>query len=1372
MKVAETILPHKPNKTQTSFIFIKNINRDAKPFIEKNDSSKNNNLISTEYKVLKNQNNVPSTVNEKENSFINKKYKDFNFEEEHNSNFKDSKQAVFKSNDKKLNILQEPIKIDSIASNQSIAKSSPKTITSKLPASKNLKVEAIEKTNTNPLQDEGFLNALGHVEKTRHAKEKHEPANLKIKQVTNASELPVAKQQIQNNQLAHVETISAAASEKKEPITADSFKIKFNAKLKNLEDNIPTNEEGAKKFKKDEPIKKLNNNIKGELEANKQNLVGPLESETKTKEAPKSNLPTKKVVNLPTKINSPSAKPINAKEATPKEKTDQEISLEEGSKELDDKLKLNNISSKTLQNSEEPDFLVGVSEKENAQQKASEFPLAYRQKEEATLLESKGIMSNLATAGLGQMDKAKTNAVNSVINKQTSTKEKSVKSKDDIVGELRDKYTETKEKVEGILTTLSESVEKEFTSVIEKANKVFEDNVNVKLGSVYGWLGWKKAFKSEKKINAQVEAVFISEKEIFVKALDTGITSISTTIATQLNIALNTITEGKRSIQTYFNGLSESEKKLGQEAFDDFQAQFTDLENSVYDQQNDLADGLVASYNASVVALHETFETLNEEAGKSLLDMAMDTINGIIDTIKKLKEIVNNLLSAIAVVIDVIMADPIGFMTDLFEGIALGFENFKTNIKQHLIVGLIEWLTGSLGPLGITIPENIFSLSGIFNLLMQVLGLGWATIRLKAVKLLGEPAVTVLEKAFEIFTLFKEKGLKGIWEYLKEKFNDLKETVIGAIEDLIKTKVIEAGIKWLLSLLIPGAGFIKAIMAIKDIIVFFVESAIVLIPAIIEAILGLAKGSIAMVAKAIEFGLAKIIPVVISLLANLLGLKGLAKGILKIFEKIRKKVDRQINKILLKAEAKFKKLFDKKKEKKKGEKDEKNKKLDDTEVGEEVKFKGGGENHKIYFKKKGKKQELIMESEAEPMMDKLKDWESAAKNHEKKEELKKLINKVKGATKDSETQATKVNELFFKANKDIKLGEKAVKEDNELEGKEDILKNNIMKLLGILGVTKSPLMKFVDKKIDVATIENGAKKVTAEFRDVVDKQGDYKVDKDGIVSRVAGKKKELQKLSINSEGKLVIGSDKGEKHKKWLPRKMTLSESSKGGYEMRFVTDSFEKKEQKFTVGIKYGQLDDSTKSNSETRTVELEGGHLASNKRGYNDSAKAGFENAHLIADRFGGTGHNQGFNILPSSKNYNQNVMKPKEFDLEQDLKKSIIDSKGFKMTTIAILKDYYGSHNKIEKKDLEELFKKELVNDNKSVSKKTIENIEEKELLSKIRAAVSHDIKKAPSQFLETRYTIEDTISTKGSKKLEGKIGKDEQYGVAIEELFPNN
>jgi hypothetical protein len=120
-----------------------------------------------------------------------------------------------------------------------------------------------------------------------------------------------------------------------------------------------------------------------------------------------------------------------------------------------------------------------------------------------------------------------------------------------------------------------------------------------------------------------------------------------------------------------------------------------------------------------------------------------------------------------------------------------------------------------------------------------------------------------------MFKTFATKGIDGIWEFLKDKFTDLKETVIDAIKDMLITQVIQAGIKWLLSLLIPGAGFIK------DLIVFFVESAIMLIPAITEAILALAVGSVAGVAKAIEFGLAKLISLVINLFAKLIGLVGL-----------------------------------------------------------------------------------------------------------------------------------------------------------------------------------------------------------------------------------------------------------------------------------------------------------------------------------------------------------------------------------------------------------------------------------------------------------------------------------------------------------------
>ena len=71
-------------------------------------------------------------------------------------------------------------------------------------------------------------------------------------------------------------------------------------------------------------------------------------------------------------------------------------------------------------------------------------------------------------------------------------------------------------------------------------------------------------------------------------------------------------------------------------------------------------------------------------------------------------------------------------------------------------------------------------------------------MRQKAVKLLGEPVVQALETGFELFQIIRTEGIAGLWEYLKDQFNDLKETVIEGILDMIITTVVDAGIKWVL----------------------------------------------------------------------------------------------------------------------------------------------------------------------------------------------------------------------------------------------------------------------------------------------------------------------------------------------------------------------------------------------------------------------------------------------------------------------------------------------------------------------------------------------------------------------------------------------
>ncbi len=68
---------------------------------------------------------------------------------------------------------------------------------------------------------------------------------------------------------------------------------------------------------------------------------------------------------------------------------------------------------------------------------------------------------------------------------------------------------------------------------------------------------------------------------------------------------------------------------------------------------------------------------------------------------------------------------------------------------------------------------------------MQVLGVGWDMLRMKAVKSMGEPTVNALETGadagFSIFKTMRSGGIMGLWEFAKEKFSDLKDVCASGV---------------------------------------------------------------------------------------------------------------------------------------------------------------------------------------------------------------------------------------------------------------------------------------------------------------------------------------------------------------------------------------------------------------------------------------------------------------------------------------------------------------------------------------------------------------------------------------------------------------
>ena len=283
-----------------------------------------------------------------------------------------------------------------------------------------------------------------------------------------------------------------------------------------------------------------------------------------------------------------------------------------------------------------------------------------------------------------------------------------------------------------------------------------------------------------------------------------------------------------------------------------------------------------------------------------------------------------------------ILKNPIGFVRNLVAAAKLGFENFGAHFLTHLKAGLIDWLVGALP--GVYVPKAL-TLAEFGKLALSVLGITWAQIRAKFVKALGpngEKIMTGLEIAFDVIVALVKGGPAAAWELIKEKLTNLKDMVIQGITSFVIETIVQKAIPKLISMFIPGAGFISAIVSIYDTIMVFVQKLAKIaaaVKAFVDSIVSIANGQIAGAAAKVESTLAGLLSLAISFLAGFLGLGNIASKVLAVVERVRAVVDKALDTAITwvvgKAKALFAKLFGKKeKEDDKDADPEKQKKID------------------------------------------------------------------------------------------------------------------------------------------------------------------------------------------------------------------------------------------------------------------------------------------------------------------------------------------------------------------------------------------------------------------------------------------------------------
>jgi hypothetical protein len=242
-----------------------------------------------------------------------------------------------------------------------------------------------------------------------------------------------------------------------------------------------------------------------------------------------------------------------------------------------------------------------------------------------------------------------------------------------------------------------------------------------------------------------------------------------------------------------------------------------------------------------------------------------------------------------------IVHNPIKFMGNLIGAAKLGFQNFASNFLEHLKAGLLDWLTGSLP--GIYVPRAL-TLPEIFRFVLSVLGISWANIRAKFVKVIGEPAMKALEIGFDLVVKLVRDGPGAAWEEIKSQLANLKEMAIGAITDFVVDAVVKKAIPQLVALFIPGAGFVTAIIKIYDTIMVFVQKVskiIQVVTAFIDSIVEIAGGALGNAAKKVESILSNLLGLAISFLAGFVGLGNVASKVKGVIEKIQAAVDKGID---------------------------------------------------------------------------------------------------------------------------------------------------------------------------------------------------------------------------------------------------------------------------------------------------------------------------------------------------------------------------------------------------------------------------------------------------------------------------------------------
>ena len=751
-----------------------------------------------------------------------------------------------------------------------------------------------------PEADPGFQAVKSQSRALANSQSEHAPAGTKATEAEAAAASPAGELQseAEANHLGVLEQAQA------KPFGRAAFKA---ALLSRIAQSVPTTLKEADQFKSSSGLANVKSGLQQQVTQGKQEAE--LDLKQKVGQSPSTaGIAPRVPRSLTLDAKGGRAPGISAAQAAPKPRTEAEVSIQEGPRALERQLAEAKVTEPQLNKSNESQFQAAASAKQQLATNAQQAPGTYRQTEQSTLAQAQAHAEGTAQAQTQGMQGHRLQAAGQVMGQQSLAKSKNEQARAQVTAHIQQIFQATKQRVEQRLARIDDAVNQVFDQGAATAKDAFEGYVDARMRAYKeerysGVLGAGRWIKDQfLGLPAEVNGFYQEGKQRYLTQMDGVLDRIALTVETGLSEAKAEVGRGKQEVSKYVASLPTALKQVGQDAQQQIQSQFDSLEQSIRDKHEQLIDSLAQKYCENVKQLDERIGELKTQ-NQGLVDKAKALVTEVIQTIKQLRDMLLGVLARAAAVIDKILADPIGFVGNLVAGAKAGFQKFVGNIGKHLQTGLIGWLTGQLGSAGITLPES-FDLKGIFSLVTQVLGLTWQNIRARAVKILGEKAVKVLETASDLVQVLISGGPAALWEHVQGMVGDLKAAVLDQLKEFVITQIIQAGVTWVLSLLNPASAFIKACKAIYDVIMFFIERAAQiadLVNAVLDSVEAVASGNVSAMADRIEGALVKALPVAIGFLASLLGLGGITEKIKNILQKVRAPIEKAIDAVLKKA---------------------------------------------------------------------------------------------------------------------------------------------------------------------------------------------------------------------------------------------------------------------------------------------------------------------------------------------------------------------------------------------------------------------------------------------------------------------------------------